>query len=361
MKTKERVRYEVDPENRLVLSSKGLATGPAKKLAKKVPGFRTVVDGTFSVDKNNELVYSVTGVSAGDDEGLRLPRRAFGAPRNDDINTIIPGKIKLKGTWSIDEKHDLVCTLDAGRTQQARDTLTLKGELIGAEANSIAFALSTKKASGIETIYVLTLSGAWRADKYNRLLFEVEREGGRTEKLLLRGTWEINKYHELIYTYTKSGTRAVQSLTLKGHWDIVDKYRIAYSVCGESRSRCEFGVEFARYDTDKRAFKYTVAVGVKPETRMLTFKGRWRVRKGLGLMFEMAYRDGEVYSMKFGATCILSGHTECSVELKNTRGKDLGIEIELARELFDGAGQAFVRGLASEKACELVAGVGAKW
>jgi hypothetical protein len=353
MKSRSRIKYEIDPENRLVVSSKGIG--------KKIPGFRTVVDGTFCADKNNELVYSVTGAGMMDSSVRRLLRFA----RNDDGirgrgDTKLK-KIRLKGTWSMDEGHHLVYQLEGARTKTGRETLKLSGEVIALEGGRIGVALATKNSEGKETIYVLSLTGALRVNKYNELSYEVKREYSRSNTLTLRGKWEINKHHEIIYTYWNGWKQGTCSLVVKGHWDVLDRTRIVYWAEGHQDKGCEFGVELGRYDSSKRALVYTVGIGVRPQSRTLIFKGKWRVRKGVGLTFEMMYRDSEVYSMKFGATCTLSGHTECSVELKDTRGKGLGIEVELKRELFNGMGQAFVRGLASEKACELVAGVGTRW
>ncbi|MBN1493509.1 MAG: hypothetical protein JW938_05120 [Candidatus Omnitrophica bacterium] len=449
MKTKTKIKYEIDPENRLVMNMPGLG--------RKMAGFRTVAEGTFSVDKRNQLVYTVTGAGIvseqnvvpavllrqgfveivasklqrrrksrdlgtevpdkpsafrddvkrrgddmgvrGDDMGVRGDDKAvilseaknlgyannvngypgsFASLRSAQDDSEIKGarmaekynsprdgkglkKIRIKGTWAMDKQHDLIYRLEGTRTKTGLETIKLSGEMITLEGGKIGVALTTKNSRGKETIYVLSLSGTLKVNKYNKLSFDVKRTAGRSDKLELRGKWEINKHHEIIYKYVQGPRKETRSLTLKGHWDVLDRNRIAYMVEGDDETRLEFSVEYGRYDAKKRALVYTLGVGMKPSLRTVILKGKWRVSKKLGLIFEITYRDGAVYSIMFGATCTLTDHTECSARLKTVRGKDLGIEVELKRELFNGAGQAFVRGLASEKACELVAGVGRKW
>ena len=72
----QKIRYEVDPHNRLT------RLGPGK--------FRQVIDGEFKLDDNNSLAYHVK--------------------KSDNID--IPQQIKFSGDWSLDTGHNLILTLD---------------------------------------------------------------------------------------------------------------------------------------------------------------------------------------------------------------------------------------------------------
>ena len=67
----ERVKYEVDPYNRLVISDTGKKT--------KFPKFRQVLTGHFKTDKNNSLSYLIKAP---------VPR-GYG----------IPHQVRLRGQW----------------------------------------------------------------------------------------------------------------------------------------------------------------------------------------------------------------------------------------------------------------------
>ncbi|MCX5666207.1 MAG: hypothetical protein NT036_04095, partial [Candidatus Omnitrophica bacterium] len=93
----KKIQYEVDPYNRLVIS------GGGKK--SDLPKFRQVIDGRFSLDKNNDLSYRIK------------------APLPEDEN--IPHQIKLKGAWSLTDDHELRLTLDGQGRQTFGDQITL--------------------------------------------------------------------------------------------------------------------------------------------------------------------------------------------------------------------------------------------
>ena len=113
----QKVRYEPDPHNRLVLDISGGKSGLSK--------FRKVLDGRFRLDENNELSYHIK------------------APQYEEES--VPHQLKLRGAWSLTDNHDLSLTLDKWGRETFGDKLTLEGRIIGADANSLLFALTTRR------------------------------------------------------------------------------------------------------------------------------------------------------------------------------------------------------------------------
>ncbi|MBU1133521.1 MAG: DUF5004 domain-containing protein, partial [Candidatus Omnitrophica bacterium] len=101
-----------------------------------VSGFRTVVDGKFEIDKDNQLTYHV--------------KKAQGN---------IPQQLKLKGKWALDKDHNLALTLDKWGNQIAGNKLTIKSELVDAKDNMLSFALTTKDSKKNTHIYIVKLGG----------------------------------------------------------------------------------------------------------------------------------------------------------------------------------------------------------
>ncbi|MEK7850031.1 MAG: hypothetical protein AAB213_04385 [Candidatus Omnitrophota bacterium] len=101
----EKIRYEVDPHNRLT------RLGPAR--------FRTVLDGEFKLDDNNSLAYHVK--------------------KSDSID--VPQQIKFSGNWSLDTGHNLILTLDKWNNQVEGNKLVLKSELLSARGGVNKFTL----------------------------------------------------------------------------------------------------------------------------------------------------------------------------------------------------------------------------
>ena len=143
----EKVRYEVDPHNRLVIKKTGRKT--------KFPRFRRILDGRFKVARDNTLTYHIK------------------APIPDDIRA--PHQVKLRGKWSLTKNHNLRFTLDKWRRQTFGDQLTLQGDIIDVNKNSLLFAVTTRTKQGAQSIYALKLQGSWQADKNNRLTFRIKK------------------------------------------------------------------------------------------------------------------------------------------------------------------------------------------
>ena len=166
----QKVRYEVDPHNRLVLEKTRRKT--------LLPRFRKVVDGHFKIDKKNTLSYHVKSP---------VPRSAN-----------IPHQVKFRGKWSLTKKHGLRLTLDKWGRQTFGDQLTLQGDIIDVNKNSILFAVTTRTKEGVQSTYGLRFQGSWQADKHNRLTFRVKKEEGKHDILIFNGIWEINKNHQMM-------------------------------------------------------------------------------------------------------------------------------------------------------------------
>ena len=135
MQGSEKIRYEIDPHNRLISTKTGKESN--------LPNFRTVIDGKFKLDKNNQLSYHLKQSQSSD----------------------TPQQIKLKGKWALDKDHNLAFALDKWGNQIAGNKLTLKTELIEAKADKFSFTIATKESSGKTQLYILQFEGLWQADK----------------------------------------------------------------------------------------------------------------------------------------------------------------------------------------------------
>ena len=331
-----KIRYEIDPHNRLTI------LGPNK--------FRTIIDGEFKLSSRNSLIYHVK--------------------KSDNID--VPQQIKFRGNWSLDKEHNLIFTLNKWNNQCEGNKLVLESDLVSASGNELVFSIETKDSSSeqgesslnsVTRSYILKFSGAWQADKYNRLSFNLEREKGESDALTLQGIWTINKQNEIIYSYirTLTGTKEKieNSIALRGYWDISEKDRLIYILNEDIDSQFDLKVSFQK--AEKNFLRYTIGVGYAQKTDTITLSGKWKLDKNLGLLFEVEYADGCVKQIVFGADCKWNDDYSVELRLKNKTGEDLGIEVSLSKQLFQGQGEAFVKALACEEEFSIMAGAGWKW
>jgi len=335
----QKVRYELDPHNRLLLKS-------GKKSI--LTGFRRVIDGRFKVDKNNELSYHAKSPVS---RGQRFPNQ-----------------LRLRGEWSLTNSHDLRLTLDKESRETFGDKITLQGKILDVKANSLLFAITTKTKEGVQKTYVLNLGGAWKADKHNRLSFHVKREKQRTDILTFKGAWEINKNHQIVYRYKKAllirKKRKIHTLTFRGHWDIKKRLRISYVLSKDTDSAFDFtaraGILKERY------IKYEVGIRLKqkakPLKRAVILFGRWKIKKASWLIFEVEYENKKIHEITFETEARLTDKDTVLFRLKNNiKNRDIGMSLKLSRKILKGRGEAFVRLLKSKHESAVYTGATQKW
>lgn len=330
----QKVRYELDPYNRLVPS--GLRK------------FRQVLDGRFRTDGNNELSYHVKAPLSGSEK--------------------TPHQIRLKGAWSLTDDHTLRLTLDKSGRETFGDKLTLDGDIIDVRGNALLFALTTATKNNSRSTYVLEIGGVWKADERNRLSFHVKREGRKTDILTFTGAWECGKNNQIIYQYEKA--RLIRkkcethTLTFKGYWQVLDNIRISYIISKDTDSAFNFTTAASVYKEDY--IQYELGIGLtdslKPAIRKIRLFGTWTLKKGVGLTFEVEYENGKVSAIVFGAEAELTDKGTVAFRLRSEAGhRDLGVTLELSRKMLKGDGEAFLRMLVSQREAAIYAGTAWRW
>ena len=335
----EKVRFEVDPHNRLVIAKTNEKTG--------VQRFRHVLTGRFKTDKNNSLFYHVKAPTP---QGAQIPHQ-----------------VKLRGNWSLTDDHKLELTLNKWGRQTFGDKLTLQGRILDVRKNSLLFSVTTKTKENVQSTYILNLAGAWQADKNNRLTFRVKRERGQHDILTFDSAWEINKQHQIIYKYEKAQLvrkrKRIHTLTFKGYWDIKDKIRIFYVIDRATDSAFSFKTALGIFKADY--IKYEVGIGVsgkaEPIKRTITLFGTWKVKKGIGLTFEIEYENKKIHAIIFGAKAKLTSKDKIFFQLRNQRNKEIEGELKLSHKILKGNGEAFLRFLKSKRESAILIGAGFRW
>jgi hypothetical protein len=326
-----KLRYEFDPHNRLVA---GLC------------GMRRVLEGQFRIGPRNALTYDIKTPIP---EGIKAPHQ-----------------LKLKGEWSLDKDHRLRFVLDKWQRQTFGDQLTIQSEILDVKKNALLFAVTTRNQKGNSSIYALELSGAWQADSRNRLTFRVNKGGDNFNTLELSGAWQIDKSYQVIYRYAREDLvrkrKRVHTLAFKGCWEISDKARLSYIIDKNSDSVFNFKTSVGIFKGNY--VKYELGIGLsekkQPVKRTITLFGSWKIKKGVGLVFEIE-AGNKIQAIVLGAQARLGEKNTVAFRLRNNLNKDIFGELELARDIFQGDGQVFLRLLEERGEMAIQAGAGWKW
>ncbi len=322
MPDKEKITYEIDPHNRLIAKKTGKAWAGV--------GFREVLDGKFQVGDNNTLIYHVKKSG----------------------NSRIPQQIKFSGNYFLDKNHNLILTLDKWNNQVEANRLIITGQLLDVEEDELSFSVITKDSTGNTKVYILKLTGSWKADEYNRLTFEVTRENGAVDNLTLQGWWQINDNNQIIYT-------CANTLIFKGYWDITEKHRISYVLNKQINSVFDFQIGMLKLA--EKGIEYKINIGAVPVSKKFFLTGEWKINERLGLLLEMPYKDKKVRNITFGAGFRLSKRDMLDIKLKTSQGQNLDIGLRLSRNILKDQGQAFMQALKEGKEVSLLAGIGFRW
>lgn len=335
----EKIRYEVDPHNRLVVKKSPSGRG--------LPRFRNVLDGRFKVGRYNTLTYHSKPPSGGDDAATR--------------------QIKLQGTWRLSPNHELVLTLDAWR-YGTKDELTLRGDIIDVKANAVIFAMTTVNERGVRSTYALELAGSWQADERNRLTFKLSCKGGQYDTLTFDGIWEMNEHHQILYRYERSQLatklKRIHTLVFRGHWDITGRSRLSYVIDASTDCVLNFTTGVAVFSGNK--IQYEIGIGLsrraKPVRTAVTLYGTWRVIKSTSLAFEMKYEDQKIRSIVFTAQVDITDQNTLLCRLrKDEARRDIIGELEISHKILRGDGEIFLRLLKSGEESAAYAGAGWRW
>ncbi|MFH1888463.1 MAG: hypothetical protein ABH806_00065 [Candidatus Omnitrophota bacterium] len=336
----EKIRYEIDPHNRLISRKAGNGAVPYL--------FRQVLDGEFKTDKKNNLAYHIKAPVTGGKK-------------------VSPYQVKLKGKWKLGKGHDLIFTLDKWKRQASGDSLTIRGDIIEVCKNALLFAVTTRSGGGNPSAYILKLEGAWQADEYNRLTFTVNKERGAPDILTFQGGWEIGKGYRIIYRYEKEDllrkTKRTHTLVFKGDWEIKDKTRISYVIDRSSGSVMNFKTSAGIFKDNY--IKYELGIGrlrkARPLRRAIVLFGSWKIKRGAGLIFEAECGRRKLQDITFGAEARITDKDTVLFRLKNGLNRNIGAELELKRRFLGSEGEAYLRLLHSGRKPEITAGAGWRW
>jgi len=279
------------------------------------------IKGKFKIE-GNRLIYSVN------------------ESKNWRRQNNVPGKIAFEGKWSLNSNHDLVLNVAEDR-RISKSTLVLKGKIENVDKGYLRFQVKSKINEQINKFYLLKLRGVWKADRLNRIVFEITKKS-KTNILTFQNSWKINKNQEVSYTYKKynslTKTKTTNFITFCGFWQINQKNRLKYIIEKSSRSFFEFRaqIESPNIYPKKGEIRYRLGIGLEAQRnkKPISLYGRWNFNRKLGLFFEIGRKKTQ--RIKFGAAINLSKKNKIFFNLLSNNDRPLGFSLVLMRNEFLG-------------------------
>lgn len=262
------------------------------------------------------------------------------------LNELITDDGVVRGQWMLGLDHELIY-----KSKDLDEEIRFKGPIVVAEAGSLALSIEEKRADQKTQTNIVKLTGKWRANNKNQIVFEVEKENGQNDVLTFRGEWDVDDSNQIIYRYTrtrlKKRVKETQKLTFSGYWDISEKNRLTYLIEGDSESALRFRAAFQTPSilAKKGEIRYQLGAEIYGRYRLqdVTIFGKWLLSRDLSLFFEIEYPDGEKRSIRFGGEMALGHGGTLEVALRSRIDKPLGVEVIFTREFFKKDAQFFIR------------------
>lgn len=297
------IRYLIDDNNRLIVADNG----------ENLP-----VDGSFSIDEDNRLIYWLN------------------EPQAWRVKYQLPEKLVFTGNWKLDANYDLELEVTQNKSGWQKDILTLKGELISCESDKLVFEIKSIDKNGLTELRLLKLTGTWKANGLNQIYFAVSKKES-PDLLTFQAGWQLNQNQQIIYTCQKSDLKTknkiLSTLTFSGFWQITAANQLTYILSSGTNSKFDFKVQLETPNVYPKegAIKYRLGVGLKEtkpdELKIISLYGTWKLSRKLGLVFDMEYAKGQIHSLIFGAEVNFDKNNRVIFNLKNELGESIGISV----------------------------------
>jgi hypothetical protein len=94
------------------------------------------------------------------------------------LNELIEDDKIIKGSWQLTPNHEVQYKSD-GQDEEIK----LKGSLIAAEPDALVLSITQRQSNQKIVTSIVKLTGNWKANPQNQLVFEAEKSAGKKDVL----------------------------------------------------------------------------------------------------------------------------------------------------------------------------------
>jgi len=268
--------------------------------------------GKFIIDKGNELIYLFSEGSA---------YKQFGLSK----------QIKFQGSWRLTPEHNLVFKVKKQYKNLKLKRIILKTGFIDCDKEGLIFTIKRKVSESKEKIEFFKLRGRFSTDRFNRLIFEVNKK--EPDFLVFRGAWDIDKNLQITYIYQKLKTRKKIYFQLKGYWKVSEKNKLVYILENAPGERLEFKTHLQTLNLypQKGVLKYRLGVALKQERRIrvIVFYGELKFSRKGGVFLELGC--GRKRKVRLKISFSLSRKSKLICSLYREEGNFSGLSLVFKR------------------------------
>ncbi len=253
----------------------------------------------------------------------------------------LPHTVKITGKWRLDKKFDLIFDVDEAYNDTFGETIGFSTKIEHASSDYLEINLLTRKTPSLHNINSVKFNGRWKVGFCNDFIFEVKRTSGHDE-LNFGNNWQITKNNQIVLFYKRKFLKKeiINSFILEGSWKLGENaliFNIENNVNAELKFRLALNKKQVIFKKEK--IDFTVGVEVNLRKKISLF-GRLKQASN-SLEFATNFGTKKI-SWIFRIKKIFTGGKEVALELINTKGEPVGIELTLSKTVFKDA-NIFIR------------------
>ncbi|HTL71558.1 MAG TPA: hypothetical protein VL404_09745 [Candidatus Eisenbacteria bacterium] len=239
------------------------------------------------------------------------------------------------------------------------ETASLNVRLIAAEPDALVLGVAQAQAGQRVVARTARVSGKWRVDSRNRLLFFAEKGKGRGRTVSFGAGWELDGANEITIEAGRG-----ERVTLRGRWELDGPRTLVYSLEGgsaELRFRGAFQTKSILAKDGEIRWQLGAETAARRGGRSIGLFGKWKLRRDLGLDFEWERGARGAARLSFGASYNVGDRRGLAVGLVSRRGEPLGTEVVFTRDFERRSGGLFARLEKNAREALVEGGVSLKW
>ncbi len=264
-----------------------------------------------------------------------------------DEGTKVAHILKLEGKWKL-SGGNLIFDVSESYNTVFGQSIKFSAKAEKTSKNFIQFRILKRTTPRLLKRTSLKLTGRWRVDSFNNLIFDVQR-GDAFDEIIFGNNWQVTKENNILLLYKRKFLKKeiTSSLVLSGNWGF-GKHKLTFTLSGSAR-RLEFDISLAPGAMVIKQDKIHLTIGVKGSVKTISLYGRCRYFDD---GFEFTLNPGKPFIWIFKLNKRLSGNKELIFELTGKSSKIPGLQITLSKKLTSG-GRLFMRAkLSREKRIE---------
>lgn len=283
----------------------------------------------------------------------KKPIKAYFEVKNNDIiyyppqetTTKLPHSLKLEGKWRF-LNGNLVFLVDESYNAVFGQSISFSAKLEKASGNFLQFRILKRTTPKLHNRTALKFAGRWKADAYNNLIFEIQRDN-TFDEISFGNNWQVTKENNILLLYKRRFLKKeiISSLVLQGRWKM-GANALKFIIENVDDGSLKFDLALTNNAIILNKEKIDLTIGLRKDSiKSISLYGKYEYFKD---RFEFVVTSGaDSLILTFRLNKRLSDDKELIFELISEKNKPLGLQITFSKKLTAG-GNLFIRAKSAE-------------